>query len=105
MKNKRNEVEAVIPEVECKSLQGDCMEEEKEGECTSKFFGGDLQITKKDVGSCMGEEASFGSDPKEDHKSELQLLLEPHKEEENKATSLGCEPTNLVEEQATKGSL
>ena len=39
---KRNEVNTNIHEVECKSLQGDCMEEEKEGECTFKIFVGDL---------------------------------------------------------------
>ena len=85
-----NEVEAYIHEVECKSLQGDCMEEEKEGEYTSKIFGDDLHIADKDVGSCMGEETYFGSDPKEYYKSELQSPIEPHKEEENKATTLGC---------------
>ena len=81
------------------------MEEEKEGECTSKIFGGDLQIANKDVGSCMGEDTYFGSDPKEYYKSELQSPLEPHKEEENKATPLGCELENLVEEQDTLVSL
>ena len=39
----------MTPKVDCKSLQGDCMEEGKEGECTSKLFGGDMQITDKDV--------------------------------------------------------
>ena len=61
---KRNEENTKIHEVECKSLQGDCMEEEKEGECTSKIFGVDLQINEKDVGSWMGEETYFGSDTK-----------------------------------------
>ena len=50
--------------MECKSLQGDCMEEEKECECTFKIFGGDLQIANKDIGSCMDGDAYFGSDPK-----------------------------------------
>ena len=35
-----------------------------ENECTSNFFAGDLQITDRDVGSCMGGETPFGSDPK-----------------------------------------
>ena len=40
-----------------------------ENECTSNFFAGDLQITNKDVSSCMGGETSFGSDSKGDYKS------------------------------------
>ena len=36
---------------------------------------------------------------------ELQSPQEPHKEEENKATLLGCEPGNLVEEQSIKVSV
>ena len=65
----------------------------------------DLRITSKDVGSCMGGETYFGSDTKEVHKSYLQSHLEPHNEEEDKATPLGCEPENLVEEHATIVSL
>ena len=38
-------------------------------ECTSNFFMGDLQITNKDVGSCMGVDTPFGSDPKGGYKS------------------------------------
>ena len=53
----------------------------------------------------MGGETNFGSDPKGAYKSELQSPLEPHKEEENKATPPGCEPENLVEEQDTLVSL
>ena len=49
----------------------------------------------------MGEETPFGSNPKGYYKSELQSPLEPHKEEEDKATPLGCELENLVEEQTT----
>ena len=64
LEENRNEVEEYIHEVECKSLQGYYMDEGKEGECTSKIFGGDLQITHKDVGSCMAEDTYFGSDPK-----------------------------------------
>ena len=63
-----NEIEAVIHEVECKSLQGDCMGEEMEDECTSIFFVGDIQMTSKDVVSCEGGDKYFGSDPKEVHK-------------------------------------
>ena len=59
---------------------------------------GDLHITDGDVGSCMGVETPFVSDPKGDCKSKLQSPLEPHKEEEDKATPLGCEPKNLVEQ-------
>ena len=53
--------------MECKSPQGDsgdCMEEEKEGECTSKLFGGDMKTTYKDVGSCIGGDRPFVSYPK-----------------------------------------
>ena len=50
----------------------------------------------------MGGETAFGSDPKGDYKSELQSPWEPHKEEEDSAMLLGCEPEILVEEQATK---
>ena len=60
-----------------------------------------MQITERDVGSCMGGETPFGSDPKGDYKLELQSPLEPHKEEEYKATLLECEPEILVEEDAT----
>ena len=88
--------------MECKSLQGDCMEKEKERECTSKIFRGDMQIHDKDVGSCMGGEKPFGSYPKGDYKSELQSCLDPPKEAEDRATPLGCEPEILVEEQAIK---
>ena len=47
----------------------------------------------------------FGLNPKGYYKSELNSPLEPHKEEEGKATPLGCEPENLVEEKATLVSL
>ena len=60
LEDNRNEVEADIHEVECKSLQGDYMGKEKEGECTSKLFRGDMEIPDKDVGSCMGVETYFG---------------------------------------------
>ena len=76
-----------------------------ENECTSNFFVGDLHITDRDVVSCMGGETPFGSYLKGSYKSYLQSPLEPHKEEENKATPLGCEPENLVEEKATLISL
>ena len=49
----------------------------------------------------MGGETSFGLDPKEVHKSNLQSPFEPHNEDENKATPLGCEAEILVEKQAT----
>ena len=67
----------MIPEVELKSLQGDCMEKKKEGECTSKVFRNDIKITNKDVGSCSVGETSFESDPKEYFKSDLLSHLEP----------------------------
>ena len=44
-------------------------------------------------------------DPKEVYKSDLQSPLEPHNEEEDKATPFGCEPENLVKEKATIVSL
>ena len=46
------------------SLQGDCMGEESEDECTSNLFVGDFQITAKDVGSCEDGETNFVSYPK-----------------------------------------
>ena len=49
----------------------------------------------------MGGEKYFGSDPKEVHKSDLQSPSEPHNEDENNATPLGCEAEILEEEQAT----
>ena len=76
-----------------------------ENECTSNFFVSVLQITDRDVVSWMGGETPFGSDPKGGYKSELQSPLEPYKEKENKATPLGCEPKNLVDEHATLVSL
>ena len=72
MKKNRNEVEKEIHEVKCKSPQGGCIGEEGEDECTSRFFVGDLHITTQYVGSCMGGEIYFGSDPKEVQKSDLQ---------------------------------
>ena len=61
LEENRNELEAEIHEVECNSLQGDCMGEESEDECTSIFFMGDFHITAKDVGPCEGGETYFGS--------------------------------------------
>ena len=87
--------------MKCKPPQGGCLRGEVEEECTSSFLVGDLHITAQDVGSCMDGETYFGSDQKYDYKSKLQSPLEPHMEEEDKATPLGCEPENLVEEQAT----
>ena len=48
----------------------------------------------------MGDD-TYLSYPKEVHKSDLQSPSEPHNEDENKATLLGCEAKILVEEQAT----
>ena len=79
--------------------------EESEDECTSNFFVGDFHITAEDVSSCEGGETYFGSEPKEYYKSNLQSPLEPHNEQEDKATPLGCEPENSVEEKATIVSL
>ena len=62
-------------------------------------------MTTKDVGSSGGGNTSFGSYPKEEYKSELQSPDEPHKEEEDNATPLGCKEENLVEEKATLVSL
>ena len=50
---------------------------------------GDIHITDRYVGSCMGGETSFVSYPKQDYESELQSPQEPHKEVEDKATHLG----------------
>ena len=55
----------------CKSPQGGFIGEEVEDECTSSFFVGDLQIIDQDVGSCMGGETYFGSNPNEYYKSDL----------------------------------
>ena len=68
MKKKKNEVEANIHEVKCKSPQGRCIGREIKDGCTSSFLVGDLQITTQYVGSCMGGETYFVSDPKEVHK-------------------------------------
>ena len=86
--------------MKCKSPQGGCIKGEVEVECTSRVLVGDMKITDRDVGSCMGGETPFGSDPKEYYKSELQSPLEPHKEED-RATPLGCELDKLVEENST----
>ena len=91
--------------MQCRSLQGECIGEKSEYECTFSFFVVDFQITAKDVGPCEGGETYFGSDPKKDYKSDLQSPIEPHNEKEDKATPLGCEPENLVEEKATIVSL
>ena len=87
------------------SPQGGCIGEESEDECTSRFFVGDLQIIAKDVSSYKGDATYFVSNPKEVHKSYLQSPLEPHNEEEDKATPLGCERGKSVEEKATIVSL
>ena len=86
-----------------KSPRGGCIGEGVEDEGTSSFWVGDIQITTQ--GLCMGGETYFESDPKEVQKSDLQSHPEPQSEEENKATSLRCEPRKLVEEQATLVSL
>ena len=78
------------------------LQQENEDECTSSFLVSDIHTTTKDVGSYGGGKTYFGSYPKDEYKLDLQLPQEPHKEEEDKATLLGCEPKNLVEEQATK---
>ena len=70
-------------------MKGDCMGEESEDECTSRLFVGDFQITTKDVGSCEDGETSFGLDPKEVYKLDLQSPLEPHNDEEDRDTPLG----------------
>ena len=71
LEENRNELEAEIHEVECKSLQDDLMGEESEDECTSSFFVGGFHITAKDVGSCEGGETYFRSKPKKYYKSYL----------------------------------
>ena len=71
LEENRNEIKEDIHEVVCKSVQGDCMEKEKKGKCTSKIFRVDMHIHDKDVGSCMGGETPFVSYPKGDFKSEL----------------------------------
>ena len=101
LNNKRNKVETKIQEVKYKSTQGGCIREQVEEECNSSFLVGDLRITTQGSGSCMGGEPYFGSNPKQVHKSDLQSPSEPHNEDENKATPLGCEAEFLVEEQAT----
>ena len=58
LKEMRNEAKTKIHEVEV--------------ECTTRLLVGDIQITDRDVDSCMGGETPFGSDPKEDNKLELQ---------------------------------
>ena len=65
----------------------------------------DIRTTAKDVGSYVGGKTYFGSDPKEEYKSELWSSQEPCKEEEDKATLPGCEAENLVEEKDTLVSL
>ena len=65
----------------------------------------DLRITTKYVGSCEDGDTYFVSYTKEDYKSDLQSPLEPHNENEDKATPLQCEPENLVEEKAMIVSL
>ena len=90
LEKNRNEEEEDIHEVKCKSPQCGCIREEVEEECTSSFWVGDLQITAQGFGSCMGYETYFVLYPKEVHKSDLQSPSEPHNEDENKATLLGC---------------
>ena len=101
LEDNKNEVDKDIQEMKCKSPQVGCIREEVEEESTSSFLVGDPQITAQGFGSCMGGEASFGLDPKEVHKSDLQSPFETHNEDENKATLLGCEAEILLEEQAT----
>ena len=68
------------------------LQEENEDECTSSFLVSDIQNNAKDVGSYGGGKTPFVSYPKEENKSELQSPQEPHKEEQDKATPLWCEP-------------
>ena len=78
LKNKRNGAKKKIHEVKCKSPQGVCIIGEVEEECTSSFLVGDLQITAQYVGLFMAKDISFGSDPKDGYKSNLQSPREPH---------------------------
>ena len=55
LEENRNEEEADIHEVKCKSPQCGCIGGEVEEECTSSFLVGDLEIIDRDVGSCMGQ--------------------------------------------------
>ena len=66
--------------MKCKSPQGGCIRRKVEVECTSILLVGNMQITDRDMGSCMFGETPFGTDPKGDYKLELQSPLEPHKE-------------------------
>ena len=66
-----------------------------------RFFVGEFQVTIKEIGSVYGGETYFGSDPKEEHKSDLQSPFEIHNEVEDKSPLLGCEPESLVEEKDT----
>ena len=50
--------------MKCKSSEGGCIGEGGEDEGTSGFWVGDLHIISQGVGSCMGAETYFGSDPK-----------------------------------------
>ena len=68
------------------------LQEENEDECTSSFLVSDIQTTAKDVCSYGCGKTYFGSDTKEENKSELHSPQEPHKEEQDKATPLWCEP-------------
>ena len=101
LNKKINKLETEIQEVMYKSTQGGCIREEVENECNSSFLLGDIRITAQGSSSCMGGETYFISYPKEVHKSDLQSPFEPHNEDENKATPLGCEEEILVKEKAT----
>ena len=60
LEDNRNEEEANIHEVKCKSPKCGCIGGEVEEECTSSFLVGDLQIIAQHVGLFMAEDPSFG---------------------------------------------
>ena len=68
------------------------------GQITSSFFVGDLKIIAKEDDVVNGDKEYFGSDPKEEHRSDLKPLFELHNEVEDTPTLVGCELENLVEE-------
>ena len=75
------------------------MKENYEGdEFTSSFFVGDHKILAKEDGVFNGDKEYFGSDPNEEHRSNMKSLFELPNEVEDKPPPVGCELEKLKEE-------
>ena len=81
------------------AYEGCKMKDNYEGdEFTSSFFVGDRKTIAKEDDVVNGYKAYFGSDPKEEHRSDMESSFEIPNELKDKPPPVGCELDNLKEE-------